>query len=82
MKSPGLVSNSLLVASGSMNPVYNSAAIINEMRVAFGRQCKKTVRKEKWRLVCERVFGQDLRDLIGNDIRLGVNMAKVVRSTS
>ena len=37
MKLAGVVSKSLLVASGSMDPVCNSSAIIKEMMVAYGR---------------------------------------------
>ena len=34
---PGLASNSLLVASGSVDPVCNSASKIEEIMTAFGR---------------------------------------------
>ena len=37
MKLPGAASNSLLIASESVDPVCKSAAIIKEMIVAFGR---------------------------------------------
>ena len=37
MNLPGLASKSLLVMRGSMDPVCNSASIIEEMMSAFGR---------------------------------------------
>ena len=44
MNCPGSVSKSLLVVSGSVDSVCNSAAIIEEMMVAFGREHRKPER--------------------------------------
>lgn len=71
MKFPGAVGKNLLVASESTCPVCNSVTIFEDIGMC----------KEMWELSSERIFGQNLGDLFGNDIRLGVNMAKVVPYT-
>ena len=77
VKLPGLVSNGLLGVSRSMQSVCNRAATIYEMRSPTAFQTVG-LHEEEREVMSERGFGQNACKYVNNDIRLGMDVDKVV----